>query len=181
VTDWTTLTLVALLLLTLTGIASILRAARRTGVVPMPSSRSARRLVVEILGTRAHLATVVDLGAGWGGLARRVARRYPDSAVMAVEHSRLPLLYSRVVAGSAILPNLHHARGDIYDLPLRDGAAYICYLSGQGMSRLRESFERDLPRSGVLISVAFVMPGWTPAEVHFARDLFHTPVYVYAF
>jgi hypothetical protein len=173
--------LLVLLSSTLVGVASVLLGARRTGVVPMPSSRSARRVIVDVLRGRDRYGTITDLGSGWGGLVRRLARNLPDRTVVAVEHSRLPHLFSRIVAGPAIVPNLRHLRRDIYDLPLQSGEAYVCYLSGTGMSRLRESFERDLPRKGVLVSLAFAMPGWSPVEVRTARDLFHSPVYVYEF
>jgi hypothetical protein len=165
---------------TLAGIASVMLGARRTGVVPMPSSRSLRRLVTDVLREYAEVPTVVDLGSGWGGLARRVARSLPQRRVVAIEHSRVPLLVSRMVSGR-VYSNLEHNRADIYELPLSGGTAYVCYLSGPGMRRLRESFERELPRGGLLLSAAFAVPGWTPARVFHARDLFRTPLYIYEF
>lgn len=147
----------------------------------MPSSRSLRRVIVQTLAGYGGIATVTDLGSGWGGLARRIARAHPDRMVVAVEHSRVPLLVSRIASGPAIVPNLRHEKADIYAVPLRSGEAYVCYLSGEGMTRLRKSFERDLPRGGVLISAAFAMPGWTPTLIHTATDLFRSRVYVYEF
>jgi len=173
--------LIGVLAGTLVGVAVIVASAGRAGVVPMPSSPSVRRLVVDILRDYDEIRTITDLGSGWGGLARRVARALRDREVIAVECSRIPLLVSRIVAGVSVLGNLRHDRADIHTIRLSGGNAYICYLSGPSMRRLRERFERDLPRGGVLLSAAFAMPGWTPTRVERAADLFRSPVYVYEF
>lgn len=73
-----------------------------------------------------------------------------------------------------------HRRADALSLELAPGG-YVTYLSRGFMLALRERFEEQLPHGGLLVSVAFSMPGWTPARVEHAHDLFHTPIYVYEF
>ena len=173
--------LLVILGVTVANTAAILVGARRTGVVPMPSSIRVRRLIVSILSNYSHARTITDLGSAWGGLARRIARAFSDCEVEAVELSRLPILLSRTAAFALRLTNIHHRRADIYRTRLRDNQAYVCFLSGPGMIRLRERFEQDLPTGGVLVSAVFAVPGWTPARVEHATDLFRSTVYVYEF
>lgn len=175
-----TLALIALAA-TLVAVGALFVGSRRTGVVPMPSSRSLRRVIVDVLRDYKGMHTVTDLGSGWGGLTRRIARSLNHHKVVAVEHSRIPLLVSRLASGMGVLGNIEHRRSDIFSLPLSEGNAYVCYLSGPSMKKLRRRFEEDLPTGGVLISAAFAVPGWTPTRVEYARDLFRSPVYVYEF
>lgn len=162
-------------------VISVLITARRVGVVPMPSSENVRRLIAHILENQTEYAAITDLGSGWGGLARRIASRLPDKHVCAVEHGWVADTFSRLLSPSWKFRNLTHYRADLHDLPLRDNQIYVCFLSREAMKKLRTSYERDLPRNGLLVSAVFSMPGWTPSAVHTAGDIYRSPVYVYEY
>ncbi|MDC7225692.1 MAG: class I SAM-dependent methyltransferase [Spirochaetales bacterium] len=159
----------------------IITASLQTGVVPMPSLPSERRLVLEILGNYKDIKNITDLGSGWGGLARSISRRYPGKRVTAVEYSFVPHFFSKLISGLSGGPVTINSMADIFTTTLDDNAAYITYLSGSSMKKLRASFERDQPGNGVLISIAFRMPGWTETRVEHAGGTLRTPVYIYEF
>lgn len=176
-----TISLIILLFSMAFGFALILIYSRLTGVVPMPSSVNEREIVVAVLGEYNDIREITDLGSGWGGLVRHMALRHRDREIRAIESSPLPYCFSRFITSAAGFANVTHSRFDYKGIELQSGQAYVCYLSGQAMKKLREKFEKDLPRKGILISVAFAMPGWTPARVEYAGALLHSPVYVYEY
>lgn len=150
-------------------------------VVPMPSSSNERRAVASILREYDQIKEVTDLGSGWGGLIRDLNQSFPEHHFTAIEKSFVPYTFSRMIqfmSGSGIL---RHERADIHDIPLKSNHAYICYLSGPAMKKLRKRFEKDLPTEGILISIAFAMPGWTPCQTEYIDSFIHSPVYVYEF
>lgn len=147
----------------------------------MPSSVKERDIIVSILSEYEEVRNITDLGSGWGGLVRHMSLRLRDRKIEAVERSPLPWVFSRIFASFAQYRNISHKRMDFFSLELEDGRAYVCYLSGPAMKRLRKKFERDLPQNGMLISLAFAMPGWTPVRVEYADSLFPSPVYVYEY
>jgi tRNA G46 methylase TrmB len=125
----------------------------------MPSLKSERQIVSEILRDYPGIKTIADLGSGWGGLACRLAKIHPDKKITAVEKSVVPHIFSRIISFSFKQKQISHRRGDIFEKTLNNEEAYITYLSGPAMKKLRISFERDHPTGGVLISIAFAMPG----------------------
>ena len=173
--------LVSILGVLVLSVASLLIGGRRTGVAPMPSSRRMRGAIIAAIDRYGSGRHIIDLGSGWGGLARRIARAHPDQQVMAVEHSLVPLLFSRIASVFWLVPNLRHHRTDFDALTLTSETIHVTYISGHAMQRLRRQFERDQPRNGVLISCAFAMPGWTPARTVVVRGFMHTPIYVYEY
>jgi hypothetical protein len=171
---------VVLLVITLVATAAIMLGVRRTGVVPMPSSRSTRATVARIVGEYPDLAQITDLGSGWGGLARHLAQAHPAPRLEAVEHSLVPHLVGQAVSRITHPRRIRHLRRDIASVPLGPGC-YVTYLSPGAMAALRARFETELPRGGLLISIAFAMPGWTPARVETAADLYRTEIFVYEY
>lgn len=151
----------------------------RTGVVPMPSLPSERRLVSGVLQNYPEIKTIYDMGSGWGGLARHISRSRRDCRVIAVEASAFPHFTGRLKTRLTGRKTVSHRRQDLFEISLSGGEAYICYLSGESMKKLRKSFERDRPVGCILVSIAFAMPGWTPAKTVSAEGLLRTAAYVY--
>lgn len=153
----------------------------------MPSSRKVRHAVLEALSDLPPGTRVVDIGAGWGGLVRRIARERPDLVIDAYERSPVPYLVARVRFAFPRLrrgrrrgrsrPRLHF--GDFRNVGPEDDACYITYLSPGGMKWIREVFERDLPRHVRLVSAVFAVRGWTPARSIAVPDMHRSRVYVY--
>lgn len=148
-----------------------------TGISPMPSSRRARRAIMDLLPAAAG-GPIFELGAGWGGLALELARRYPDSAVLALERSPLPWLVCRLRAWRAT--NLEVWRVDFHRVPLADAALLVCYLYPGAMARLAPKLAAELRPAALVVSNGFAVPGWRPAAIRPVDDLFGTSVYLYS-
>jgi len=135
----------------------------RTGVPPYPSSRAEREAVVALLQASASPDGILyELGCGWGGLARRLARAFPDHRIEAYEISPIVAWWAKWRART--LPNLtiHHA--DYLQVTLEPPAAVVCYLMIAANQRLGEKLDKELPSGTPVVSVAFHFPNHQPIE-----------------
>ena len=164
----------------ITAVILILSDSLRTGIVPMPSLPSERRAVSKALNEYPGIRMITDLGSGWGGLTRSLRTEFPDYQIRAVERSLIPHRFAALISG-IMCKRIEHIRTDIFNIKLEQNQAYITYLSGDAMKKLRRLFERDLPSGGILISIAFAMPGWTETSTCRAGGILKTPLYIYKF
>jgi trans-aconitate methyltransferase len=132
----------------------------RTGVPPVPSSASERQDVCALLGALPKGAMIYELGCGWGGLVRALAQRFPETRIVGVELSPLPLLIARVFAPK----NARIVRGDFLRMDLREADAVVCYLMFAPMKPLAEKFARELRPGTRVVSLAFWMREQKPVE-----------------
>ena len=149
-----------------------------TGSSPMPTRRSVRRRVLELLPAGLK-GTIYDLGSGWGTLVSPLAREFPECRVIGFERSPLPCFFSQFRAWLAGRPNLEIRRRDFFSASLGDAAVVICYLSPETMKRLQSKFEVELAPGALVVSNTFAVPAWTPEAVHMVPGVLSTPVYVY--
>ncbi len=170
---------------------AILAGTLRTGISPMPTLPAVRRTLLAALPAPAQVGggAVYELGAGWGGLALALARRYPAARVVAYELSPLPwavcALRARLagLAGrggrTGLEPRLAVHRADFLAASLADARLVVCYLDPGNMAALRPRLEAMLAPGAVVVSSTFAVPGWRPAALHRAPDWQRSPVYVY--
>lgn len=152
----------------------------RTGISPMPTLPALRRTLLGALPAPEQVrGTVYELGAGWGTLALPLARRHPHTRVVAYELSPLPWAVCALRARLARQRNLSVRRRDFLRAALDDAALVVCYLDPGNMARLRPRLEAALRPGARLVACGFAMPGWRPATVQRAADLYLSPVYVY--
>jgi hypothetical protein len=151
----------------------------RLGISPMPSSGKACRAIESIVKTGNPGSIAYELGSGWGGLARTIARAMPATRVCGFELSSIPCGWSMLVNRLRNYPNLRIYRADFFGATLSDADTVICYLYTGAMARLKEKFERELRPGTMVISNTFAVPGWTPVQVVRLNDWYRTPVYVY--
>jgi len=121
---------------------------------------------------------MVELGSGWGGVARAAARRRPGAKIVAYELSLLPWLWSMGIALLAGYQRVTFVRRDFFEAELGEADVVLCYLFPGAMDRLSERLS-DLNVGSVVISNTFRLPGWEPDEVVELDDLYRTPVYRY--
>lgn len=153
-----------------------------TGSPPTPSSPRVRRTVLGCLPARLPGppgGAVYELGAGWGGLGRALASRYPDNPVTGYEISPLPWLASRLAGLILRRPNLRLAYGDFRGAALSDAALVVCYLSADALAALRPKLDRELRPGALVVSCTFPVPGWDPLDSVAANDIYRSPVYLY--
>ncbi len=172
------------LVLVLAAFALMLGYTIRTGISPVPTTP---RVAAEIFAACPPESlippeagnVVYELGSGWGNLAMALAKRFPERVVVGYELSPLPWLVSRLLLRLRPRPNLALHRADFMAADLSDAALVVCYLYPGAMRRLREKLERELPADALVVSNAFLVPGWQPNSVRHAADQYETAVYLY--
>jgi hypothetical protein len=164
------------LALAVSAAASIIWSTLRIGIGPMPTSAKVRAAVLELCPPETT-GTAYELGSGWGGLARALARRCPKAQVIAVEAALVPWAFSALVQRLAGLPNLRVVRGNFYEYPLGDADLLVCYLFTGGMRELGARLR--LKPGAMLISAVFSLPGREAETLARAGDLYRSPVYRY--
>jgi hypothetical protein len=135
-----------------------------------------REVLLELVPAETH-GLVYELGSGWGGLARALARRCPNARIVGIEAALLPWAFSAVMQRLAPLPNLSFVRGNFHGQPLADADVLVCYLFTGGMRALAE--RASFKKGALLISSTFALPGHTAESTVRARDLYASPVYRY--
>jgi hypothetical protein len=160
------------------AILSVVLPTLWTRASPLPTSGAARATLLAMLPLTVD-GPVYDLGSGWGGLARALARRYPRSPVIGFEVSPLPWAWSRLrqaLRGSA---NLTFRFGDFHNADLSGAALVVCYLPGPAMEKLKPKLEAELKPGAMVASNTFALRGWDPAEVRTAPDAHASQVYLH--
>jgi len=137
---------------------------QRLRKMPVTTLTAGRRKALSMLPRDAKLA--VELGAGWGGLTRRIRQALRNANVIAYEASPIPSEVSRVSGP------VH--RGDLFAADLTNADVVFCYLSPWHMARLAPKFAAELKNGASVISVAFPLPDFAP-------DAADDPVYLYRY
>jgi len=153
------------------------------GSPPLPSSPRLQRVMMHML--KGHLTgiargTIVDLGSGWGGLARQLAKRFPRHQIVGYERSTLPWLVSRIWLLMVPQANLQFRHADFMKSDVSDVTLAVCYLMPGIMVKLADKLLRELPPGALVLSNTFALPGWQPIDQRVGPDLFASRVYLYA-
>lgn len=108
---------------------------------------------------------VVDLGCGFGGLLRHIAKWRPDARVTGLETAPLPFAVAWVLARLSGCDNLEIRYRDIFNADLGDYDVVYCFLSPAPMPRLFEKARAEMKPGSLLISNSFTVPGTPPDDV----------------
>jgi phospholipid N-methyltransferase len=135
----------------------------KLGAAATPGSSRAIAEIISLLPPKNGLR-VVDLGSGWGGMTRAVAKARPDARVTGIELAPVPYAVSRL---RGRLQNLEYLRRDLFGYPLKDADVVLCYMPPEMMARLPVKM-RELPQGAVIISNSALLPGLAPDQ---SRDL----------
>lgn len=153
-------------------------AAVASGLPALPSGTAARRVMVDCLPGDLS-GTIIDLGAGWGGLAVDLARRFPNNQVVTIELAPVPWLWVWLRRQIGRQRNLSVRYGNFFHLPLNEAAALVFFLSNTSIPKLKPKFEAELAPGTWVVSNHFQVPGWTPVRVIPLEGAFTDRVYVY--
>ena len=157
----------------------------RLGISPMPSNPKVRTTMIELWKShrQAHypLQTplkIADLGAGFGGLARQIAKENPDIQMTAYERGLVPWTWLHLQQGLTPLPNLTIKKINFLHEHLHEHDYLFCYLCPSVMQALSDRliFENQPFH---LISAAFSLPQFTAISTQKSKDWQSTSVYLY--
>lgn len=147
------------------------------GEVPLFLSNRATAEAMLGLLPRTNGLKVIDLGAGTGGLLRRLAQARPDARFTGVEHAPLPWLAGRMNARG--LANLAIERSDLWRRPLGGQDVVYTFLSPKVMLRLWQKVRAEMRPGTLLISSSFPVPDVEPERVVEVADRRGTQLYCY--
>lgn len=147
------------------------------GEVPLfLSSRAVADALLGLLPPRAGLR-VIDLGAGTGGLLRRLAQARGNAHFTGIEHAPFPWLTARLNARG--LTNLAIRRADLWREPLDGQDVVYVFLSPRVMPRLWQKARADMRPGTLLVSNSFPVPDVAPEQVVEVVDRSGTRLYCY--
>ena len=149
-----------------------------TKASPLPTSRAVRETMLAMLPNAIN-GPIYELGSGWGGLARALARRYPETPVLAFEVSPLPWAFARVLHAFGGPGNVTFSLGDFLKADLSDAALVACYLPGPAMEKLKPKLAAELPPGALVLSNTFAIRDWQPVDEKTAPDQHLSRVYLY--
>jgi hypothetical protein len=149
------------------------------GISPMPSSAVAAQAIVDTCKCHKVTGPILELGSGWGGLARRLAKEFPEIKVMGFENCPVPYLWSRLTTWVFKRENLKFRLADFYHADLSNAETVVCYLCPSAMQKLSGKLRRELKPGSLILTSTFALPEWQPIEVTEALDLFRSKIYVY--
>ena len=155
----------------------------------LPSQRKLRNaMIAEIRKHYPNAQTAIDIGSGWGGMARRIGKEFPKMRVLGVE--LMPLAFSFSWVSRLILGprNVRFVRGNVISWlgthheqwATNNESRYdiaVCY-SG---TALMKALSPMAGRFRVILSLDFPLPGHKPTrtvKLHKDRLGQHT-LYVY--
>ena len=149
-----------------------------TKASPLPTSRAVRETMLAMLPD-AIKGPIYELGSGWGGLARALARRYPETPVLAFEVSPLPWAFARVRQAFGGPGNLTFTLGDFHRAGLGGAGLVVCYLPPPAMEKLKPKLAAELPPGALVLSNTFAIRDWRAVDEKTAADQHLSRVYLY--
>ncbi|GLQ33332.1 hypothetical protein GCM10007876_38120 [Litoribrevibacter albus] len=144
----------------------------------MPSSIKAYR-VIESMADQTDDTPLVDLGSGWGNLAIRLAKRYPQRQVYGYEVSWIPWAVSVCLKSLLRLDNLTLHRTDFLKSPWPEHATLLCYLFPSAMQQIAERIAEPGSSPRFVISNNFALPQHHAIRREQIRDFYRSPIYLY--
>lgn len=127
-------------------------------VANMPSSPQTRDMIAKDIEDQLEIDTsllILDLGSGWGGLCRRLAKRKSLNTVKGYEISIVPFVYSRCIQIMDIFRNYTITRGNLFDVNVSQADAVVCYLSPYHMKRFEKEIVNMMKSGSILYSQGF--------------------------
>ena len=130
-------------------------------VVNIPSAPKTRQIICDDLESKLTDITkplIIDCGSGWGGLCRKLAKKFPNTTVIGYEISPIPYLFSWCI--QKISPNLDYtiSRQDLFKADLKTADILICYLSPFHMKKFEFMIKDKGLHSALLYSQGFALP-----------------------
>ena len=166
------------LVLVLSGIALSLLYSWITGISPVSSTFKSRKKIIKTVSPT-QKGFIYELGAGWGALAFPLARRCPESKVVAYELSPVPWIFLKLCAFLFGPRNLLIERRNFLKEDLSKAFLVVCYLYPGAMAKLSSKLVMELKPGARVISNTFEIPDWTPTAIQNLEDVMCPQIFYY--
>jgi len=160
------------------GIAVSLIYCLITGISPVSSTLKSSKSIINTVSPEQE-GVICELGAGWGRLAFSLARRCPESRVVAYELSPVPWMFLKLRAFVFGPRNLKIKRRNFFKDDLSKASLVVCYLYPGAMTKLSSKLLLELKPGAEVISNTFEIPAWTPVAVKSLEDVMCPQVFYY--
>lgn len=154
-----------------------------SGRIPLYLSNRETIDALRSISAQNHATRIVDLGAGFGGMVRGLARNPSDAIVTGVENAPLTWLIG-FLANHIIF---RHHTGPInwrfssfWHIGLSEFDLVYTFLSPEPMPTLWEKAQCEMRPGSLLVSNSFPVPGVTPSKIVELADRRATVLYCYA-
>jgi hypothetical protein len=139
-------------------------AAVRKDAPEVPSSAKLRAAIIkEILEYYPNAKTVLDIGACYGGMARAIAKAFPNKKISGIEIMPIPFAISGIMKFFRGPKNMDFHLGDAMKF-IRKSKGYdigVAWL----LTPMMERVESVADKFGVLLVLDFPLPNRAPARV----------------
>ena len=167
-----------ILVIVITSIALSLLYSLITGISPVSSTFQSRKKIVKAISPK-QKGFIYELGADWGALAFPLARRCPESKVVAYELSPVPWIFLKLRAFFFGPRNLKIVRRNFLKEDMSKASLIVCYLYPGAMAKLSSKLVMELNPSAKVISNTFEIPNWTPTAIQSLEDVMCPQVFYY--
>ena len=167
-----------ILVLVISGIFLCLYYSWLTGISPVSSTFKSRKKLIRTVSPD-QKGLIYELGAGWGALAFPLAKRCPESKVVAYELSPVPWIFLNLRVFLLGPRNLKVVRRNFLKDDLSKASLVICYLYPGAMAKLSSKLLLELKPSAKVISNTFEVPVWTPTAIQSLEDVMCPQIFHY--
>jgi 16S rRNA A1518/A1519 N6-dimethyltransferase RsmA/KsgA/DIM1 with predicted DNA glycosylase/AP lyase activity len=163
---------------------SIVWSTLALGISPMPSSKKARKAMLQLVHEtemETGNGAIFELGSGWGNLLIPLAEAYPQRRIVGYELSFIPWLTTVVLKKILGLTNIQVLRQNFLHADLNSASIILCYLFPGGMQGIQNKLDSKTGKLEYLISNNFSLPSHKPSKIIELNDLYKSPIYSYKF
>ncbi|WP_153109460.1 class I SAM-dependent methyltransferase [Propionivibrio limicola] len=148
-----------------------------SGQVPLYLSNRAAIAALSQIIARQKQIRFIDLGAGTGSVAYRLAQNFPDTHVSGIENAPASWLIGYLRTRGK--KNCHWRWGDIWKTDLSHCNIAYAFLSPAPMTRLWEKARNEMPPGSLLISNSFPIEDVEATEIIDVDDTRRSKLYCY--
>lgn len=136
----------------------------------IPSGRRLRKVVLDELKNYSA-SSIVDLGSGFGGMAKSIAKYFPDAQVYGIEFMPFAIIISKLSKLFCHLKNLKFIHGDVFKIINQSqgydiGVVYLLTPQMKNVQKIRKKFK-------VLLVLDYPLPDIKPTLV---REIFQEKI-----
>lgn len=137
-------------------------------IVSMPSAPQTRSIITDHIHTThgdCNNLNIYDLGSGYGGLCRKLSKKFPNAKVIGYEISPVPYMISKIIQICGLSKSYTIKRRDIFSVNLSNADIIVCYLSHYHMDELKKKLQADNIKNCSLYSQGFPIKSIEPNDI----------------